>query len=160
MLSLTPTHIVHLLVLAEHSPTTNALTDRPNPANNPYKLKLMQYPCHSVCFLPVDWTQIPLALSPGFSHCWTVDCPLLIVGLLFVPACLGVLSDEDPSVVPSGAAGMSLHPWASRLPGGMYDLWSAPTAAATAASLQHHGECVCVSLLMRAFDKCVIKTVC
>ncbi len=43
VLSLHPTHIVHLLVLAEHSPAANALTDRPNPANDPFKLEMMQY---------------------------------------------------------------------------------------------------------------------
>ncbi|KAA8583441.1 hypothetical protein FQN60_015987 [Etheostoma spectabile] len=60
VLSLQPTHIAHLLVLAEHFPTTNALTDRPNPANDNYKLELKQRFCDSL-------DQIPSALSPRFS---------------------------------------------------------------------------------------------
>ena len=98
-------------MLAEHSPTTNALTDRQNLASNPYKLQLMQYSCHSVCFLPLDWTHILGFIQILQLLTLVLDSSLLPAGLLSVPACLGVLSDEDPSVVPGGAAGMSLHPW-------------------------------------------------
>jgi len=56
VLSLQPTHIVHPLVFAA---TTNALTDCPNPADDSYKLELMQCSCYSVFPLPVGWTHIP-----------------------------------------------------------------------------------------------------
>lgn len=119
-----------------------------NPANDPYKLELMQYSCHSVCFLPLGWTHI-LGFIQILQLTLVLDSSLLPAGLLSVPACLGVLSDEDPSVVPGGAVGMSLYPWTQWLPGGMCGLRAAPAAAAAAAtSLQHHGEHMCVSLLV------------
>ena len=118
----------------------------------------------------------PKALpSPSFSSCWPLfQTPLfyLLGSTLSLPACLAVLSDEDPCVVPGSAAGVSLHPWTQRLPGGVCGLRTAPAAAAAAASLQHHGECVCVcvcvcetvsrrreSLLIRAFAKCLVNSV-
>lgn len=86
VLSLTQTHTVHLLMLAEHSPTTNASTDRPNPANDPYILKLMQYPCHSACFslqTGPRFHKLYLPDSPTAelwlpsSTCWAPVCPCL-----------------------------------------------------------------------------------
>lgn len=78
VLSLHPTHIVHLLVVAKLSPTTNALTDRPNPANDSYKLELTQCSCHCVCFSPCRLDPHLRELSLTFSSCWPLFQTLLL----------------------------------------------------------------------------------
>lgn len=91
VLSLHPTHILHLLVLAELSPNTNALTDRPNPANDPYKLALTQSSYHSGCFLPVGWTRILQPFISPFLQLVTLvsDSSPLPAGPLFAPCLCG-----------------------------------------------------------------------
>lgn len=144
-------------MLAQHPPTTNAATDRLNPANHPFKSELTQ------CFLLLYLLSLcrpdpdPIGFISHILPLVSTDCWFLPAGLLCVAACLGVLSDEDPSVVPGGAAGVSLHPWTQWLPGGVRGLRPAHAAAASAAaSLQHHGEymcvCVCVPLLMKVLS--------
>lgn len=89
VLSLHPTHIVHLLVLAEHSSTTNALTDRPNPANDPYEMETDAI-FLSHCFSPRRLESHPVGFTSLFLQLLTLvsDSSLLPAGLLFVPACL------------------------------------------------------------------------
>lgn len=133
-------------------------------------------------FSPCRLDQVPVAFISWFLPLVTLnsDSSSLPAGPLFASlACVAVLSNEDPSVVPGGAAGMSIHPWTQRLPGGVFGLWSAlATAAAATANLQHYGECspafhvcsvcVCVcmcvtvsrreSLLIRTSTKCLVNT--
>lgn len=100
----------------------------------------------SLCMLSpcrLDLVLVALISSLVLLVTLVSDSSPLPAGPLFAPpACLAVLSDEDPSVVLGGAAGVPIHPWTQRLPGGVCDLRSAPAAAAAAASLQHHGECM------------------
>lgn len=115
--------------------------------NYPCELEFLQYSCQSVRSLsPQAGARSHRFYLPDPPAADSLFWTLLLAGLLFVAACLGALSDEDPSVVPGGAAGMSLHPWTQRLSGAMYDLWTAPAATAAGTNLQHHGEHMCVSL--------------
>lgn len=101
-------------MLAEHSPA-NALTDRPNSANGFHRSKLTQYSCHFLC----QYSLSALSLKAGlfcfflaslFFHLSNPVGTVVPAELLFCVLRVGELSDEDPSVVPGGAAGVRLQP--------------------------------------------------
>lgn len=134
-LTLRPTYFLHLLVLR----WLNALVD----TDTTPRIQLINRSnfATDAIFLSSPPCRLGTVHPPRFQTLLRSRlCPLPLFPQQFIcpPACVTVLSHEDPSVVPAGAARVSLHPRTRRLPGRVRGLRSAPAAA---ANLQQHGEC-------------------
>lgn len=72
-------HAVHFLLFDEHSPTTNALTGRPNPPNYPCELEFLQYSCLSAlspCRLDPDPSGFTSQILQLLTPCVELFCLL------------------------------------------------------------------------------------